>query len=571
MKKVSVLWLAAMLVSSCMENNVYKGEKEEEENPSTVTTEQELGGAEYAKQFDNHRDITVNITAAREGTVYSLYYDYPYEEGELVLEPNLTGKTPIRQTLRVPTHVQKLYIVGNGKVITTDVKDLDINDDTPASTRSTDLSEDVLFEINNVYFPEMRYNVRGEDLYNCSDIAVAETESTEPFEEADVWATYVSDGGYYSNQNAHYGKMWFYTYPSEKADRLTIDDCTFYGMENGEVREISYRDLIAEDDADMDDDNYIFFSKTENDNVKKYGKHTEIYLGRFKKGLNIGFVFHATDRPQFTTPALDKSEQTDKGDWRYIGQTLNYDTGDFKIEKNVSNGFSQHIKVGDFEGNVVGMENRSPNHKAYDGDYNDMLFLLRSNPRGLKPWQLIEHWPSILDRSLAEGYYIFEDNYPDEGDFDFNDVVVKYKIKTYLSGISVVYAKLMAYGCDFNNEFGFVVNGQYKPFFTGIRGYVNVNGTVSEAGLREHIEIFENVSGEILPYLNNGKGYIEEGTFDTATYPYVMDIPYAANADFRWCKEGKPISKAYPFATTATRSGGWYITPLDESLLVTRE
>ena len=31
------------------------------------------------------------------------------------------------------------------------------------------------------------------------------------------------------------------------------------------------------------------------------------------------------------------------------------------------------------------MENRCPNYRAYDGDYNDMLCLIESNPVAIEP------------------------------------------------------------------------------------------------------------------------------------------------------------------------------------------
>ncbi len=54
-----------------------------------------------------------------------------------------------------------------------------------------------------------------------------------------------------------------------------------------------------------------------------------------------------------------------KKDYNYIGRTISYkdknqQSTSFKITQPTSNGFIQHVKVSDFEGNILGMENRTP-------------------------------------------------------------------------------------------------------------------------------------------------------------------------------------------------------------------
>ncbi len=66
--------------------------------------------------------------------------------------------------------------------------------------------------------------------------------------------------------------------------------------------------------------------------------------------------------------------------------------------------------------------------RSYDGDYNDMLCLIETNPITIEPEEPITP-PSVTEYSTKKGYYLlFEDNYPYQGDFDFNDVVIEYKI-----------------------------------------------------------------------------------------------------------------------------------------------
>lgn len=84
-------------------------------------------------------------------------------------------------------------------------------------------------------------------------------------------------------------------------------------------------------------DNYIFYSKEEQPKAQA-GEYTRIPLGRFDKGLNVGFVYRGTDRPQFSTPALngpDNNKVPDNGTFshNYVGHTLKYGNSSFKIEK----------------------------------------------------------------------------------------------------------------------------------------------------------------------------------------------------------------------------------------------
>lgn len=529
------------------------------------------GGEGYAAQFSNHTEISVDIDSKYEGMVYSVYYSFPYEEGSLVKEPYLVGKTPIHTTLNVPKDVKTLYILGNGKMIESTVKNISINDDSGKSraTRASGLSDKIIAIINSKYFPESSNNVKGEDLYKCTDLKVAETPSTGKFEKAEVWLTYLSDGRF--STSGQYGKLWFYTYPSEKMNNLTVEDCKFYGRdENDDIIPVSYEKIKVKNNNKNTTRPYIFSSWEENPKAEK-GKYTQVFLGKFPKGVNIGFVFRGTDeRPQFTTPALNLSKKGDfLGDLEYVGQELTYADGSkFKLEKQVSNGFIHHIKEDGFEGNVLGMENRTPTYRAYDGDYNDMLCLIESNPVALEPAEPVTP-PVIKPNAVEKGYYLFEDNYPEHGDFDFNDVVVEYAITSYTdNSTKEVTARLLATGCLFTNEFGFKVNGNYVPIFQDIKGYYNVRDTSDETNSLTKTRTF---SGEIKPYLYNGKGYIEEGVYNTEEFPYVLKIPISDSTTenpFRWCLETNSISDAYPFKLP--RKGDWYQNPIDENLLIKR-
>lgn len=102
---------------------IYQGE-DPSVDPKEPTKEEE----DYIAQFDNFKNIQVNISSQYEGTVYSIYYRISLWRGQLLVkESYLSGKTPIHMALEVPTHVKKLYILrGDGELIESDVKDITI-------------------------------------------------------------------------------------------------------------------------------------------------------------------------------------------------------------------------------------------------------------------------------------------------------------------------------------------------------------------------------------------------------------------------------------------------------------
>ena len=523
----------------------------------------EKGGQnDYARSFSNRTEIQVNIASACEGAVYSVYYQYPYDEESLVKQPVLIARTPVGTRLEVPNDVKKLYIVGNGELIETPVEDILIGS-ADRATKAADtrpVNEEVLTAINSSYFPEATNNVRGNDLFKCTDLVISETGSTGNFNEAEVWMTFIGDGG--SRNGGLYGKIWFYTYETGKQHTLTRGDCTFYGVVNGEIAEIPYSDIENKT-------HHVFYTQEEMKGaVSSYKRYL---LGKFAKGLNIGFVYSGNSRIQFTTPELNEKVNS---------HTLKYldGKGSFTIENRyVANGFMRHIRVGDFEGNVLGMENRSVTEAKYDGDYNDILCLLESNPLALNPSEPID--PPVIDeyRSTA-GIYLFEDNYPHTGDFDFNDVVVEYKIIDYFktsNKAKQVIARLLAKGASRSNEFGFKAGNTYSPFLTDISGYENVRAGQPYKDLGQTVTY--TLYGDIKPYLYNGTHYIFDTNYNTGLYPYVLEIPVSDPADsqwqFAWCQEMKSIDDCYYFLKSATggsRAKDWYKTPKDPSKVYVR-
>ena len=206
---------------------------------------------------------------------------------------------------------------------------------------------------------------------------------------------------------------------------------------------------------------------------------------------------------------------------------------------------------------TLGMEDQIPSG-WFDQDYNDLLCLIESTPT-LKPE--IEIPVPELDPSkiVWQGMWLFEDNYPSQGDYDFNDVVVRFRIEesANIKNEVLAYIQVMATGANFNNSLG--ING--KIYVENLTGYMNVRKGTSRVET-EVIQITLPKASEYIPMLNNGKATFDLNSYNvhSADFPNVLEIP---SVDFKWCLENIRIDEAYPMYTKWADSGcksytDWY-------------
>lgn len=102
-----------------------------------------------------------------------------------------------------------------------------------------------------------------------------------------------------------------------------------------------------------------------------------------------------------------------------------------------------------------------------DYDYNDFVF----NVTGVEGTNYMEEEVVSISGGVTRGTLAFEDNWPNEGDYDMNDVIVKYSsesfytLTTYLGTAKVAYSKekmvdtykLVWTGASYKNGFGYKV------------------------------------------------------------------------------------------------------------------
>ena len=221
----------------------------------------------------------------------------------------------------------------------------------------------------------------------------------------------------------------------------------------------------------------------------------------------------------------------------------------------------------------------------YDGDYNDILCMIESNPRTIAPGEEVEIGnsgnkdPEEIACKTSVGLYLFEDNYPYRGDFDFNDAVVQYEIRDYYQSknrAKQITVQLMATGSHMSNSFGFRDSKGFQPFLSGLKGYRNVYAAQAFEPVGE--PVVQTLYGDVVPWLKNeSEYYIYPSSFNTAEYPSVLDIPVSdpddASWKFEWPQEMQSIDDCYWFLKSASggsREKDWYKRPKDAALLFGR-
>ena len=176
-------------------------------------------------------------------------------------------------------------------------------------------------------------------------------------------------------------------------------------------------------------------------------------MDEFPKGTRIGFVLYNngyrkeigadnrnfnTKYPFYSTPVPNGGEQ--------FGHTASFTYTD-----------DGHDMI------LVGFEDWTD-----DNDYNDFVF----NVTGVEGTNFREDKIVTITGDVTRGTLAFEDNWPNEGDYDMNDVIVKYKSETYykrttyLGTSKVEYSKekvkdtyeLVWTGASYKNGFGYKVD-----------------------------------------------------------------------------------------------------------------
>lgn len=146
------------------------------------------------------------------------------------------------------------------------------------------------------------------------------------------------------------------------------------------------------------------------------------------------------------------------------------------------------------------------------------------------------NWPCCGSATLA-----FEDLWPNEGDYDFNDLVIDYQFETVTNSnnfLVEVFAtfEVIAFGAGYHNGFGFQLpNNNINPSDLTVTGY-NVNGLVSlganglENGQSKPTVIVYEDSYDVMAHPGSGIGVnATPGAPSVPTETITITMSFAAN------------------------------------------
>ena len=494
------------------------------------------------KDFSLFNEITVKSNLAP-NTYCLVFTSYPYKNGDLVGEPVLTAYAPFQERINIPKNVEKLYVYTNGLLREYANEDITLNPSTgnvpfsraesgetqqPGDHTWISLSDAFVTAIYD-YYPEANPNIQGEDLKISTDLVAPDGQKSvtvkdgvtiiEEWGKTRVWITYVGNGG--SN---FAGDLWYYTY---RVNENKVPVTPLSEIENNLVQ--------------------IFNRAAPGNKAPLDGTGKRVYLGEFEPGTRIGFKYfgnatlNGQPYPKYSTPYYNNAAY-----------------GHLSRQNNATCGV---IRSWEYNGSTyatLGMENRLPSESSWDDDFNDMICLIEADPLFVenridppKPNPITIKW---------KGYWLFEDNYPRAGDYDFNDLVVKYAITETKGKPTIIDLQFVAKGANFNNSFG--ING--KIYYENLNGYMNVYESMeAEEPITKQITL--DYATKYTPMLFNGTHSFDLNSYyeNEEDFPCVLSIPITEDSKFLWCLETTPIDVAYPRYQDWVQSGcklyaDWY-------------
>ncbi|RRN76375.1 LruC domain-containing protein, partial [Pseudoxanthomonas sp. SGD-10] len=260
----------------------------------------------------------------------------------------------------------------------------------------------------------------------------------------------------------------------------------------------------------------------------------KVKIGNFPAGTSIGFV-------------LLQNAYTDGGNIIttntkfYTDEEFNTVEPDINMRRHSVLLYSRSQEV-----YLIGFEDTRRDISTSDNDFNDLVFYVQTDPKsGIDPTGIpelddrttdtdgdgtpdaVDEFPTDPTRAYTRFYptknnwgtLAFEDQWPLEGDYDFNDLVLSYRYKFVMNSQNMVvdvigeYSPLAA-GAVFNNGFGIElpVSTDKVKSVTGYShqlNYIRLNSNGTEAGQSSAVIIpFDNVRNLFSNQNYSGETYI---------------------------------------------------------------
>lgn len=318
--------------------------------------------------------------------------------------------------------------------------------------------------------------------YHPTFLAEGKKTTLDIVETADVWLTFVHEGAGWRNS------IGFYTYPTNQPPSSLAD-----------IKKVTV----------------LFPNLSASGSGGELKSGNKLKLGRFEPGVTIGIAMLSNG---WNGSAV--------AGWQYplFADKLSNPEPDKLLKQH-------NVLLWDEENKLflLGFEDVRRDNIPFksDQDFNDAIFFVTSNPfRAIstlgvspvdKPGTLdsdndginnnLDEYPndpqkaydSYYPSSTGYGSFAFEDNWPEMGDYDFNDLVVDYQFKNTLNSSNMVTEispkfKFRAIGAGFRNGFGFsleITADKVKSVSGNILGpsLIKSNSNGTEAGQKKAVVI----------------------------------------------------------------------------------
>lgn len=318
-----------------------------------------------------------------------------------------------------------------------------------------DLSQEFLNSVN-ASLPDRRV-----PWYNPEYLTTGNELDIEVIEQSEVWVTFVSEGAGYRNALGYY--VFDTNNPPANVSEI---DSIFVVLPNASLVN-SYGELNSGD---------------------------KIKLGDFNPGQTISWVLFQN---AWTGTGVD------------VNATKFFSRIDFNTVESDPNKRQHTVQLADFGNQILlnGFEDQTRSIGS-DDDFNDLIFYVSANPwEGINTGDMPITTPvtdsdgdGITDenddfpddplralRNTYSGSLAFEDLWPAQGDYDFNDMVIDYEIDHILNGNNLLVDieaewTIKALFASFDNGFGIQLNNLASNDVNSVSGvYIN-NGIISQNG-----------------------------------------------------------------------------------------
>ncbi len=250
----------------------------------------------------------------------------------------------------------------------------------------------------------------------------------------------------------------------------------------------------------------------------------KIYLGRFDAGTSLGF-FLCQD-------AWNGTEVNNTKQIFYSNPPYNPESDPLNRQHNVLIWDEEAQKL------ILAFDDQTRNPGNSDNDFNDAVFYVTVNPpEAVDLTDVVETIPvedPFYIIQSNEGTLAFEDKWPEQGDYDFNDLVVNYSFTEHLNGENKVNQidatiTLRAIGAAYHN--GFAIEFPFSS--TGVSLDNNGNTSVQlETNDRTIVKVFDDAY-DFYPTMGEGGNFVNTqwgNTFCTPeelTFTLYLSTPIA--------------------------------------------